>query len=90
MAGTLRAEATLAAANLVFILLMVGGGVIVPLAKFPEAVRPFLEALPVSAMAEGLRDVLTEGSGVPWGHLGVLVAWAVAALGAAARFFRWQ
>lgn len=35
MAGTLRAEATLAAANLVFLLLLVGGGVIVPLDRFP-------------------------------------------------------
>ena len=39
MAGTLKAEATLAAANLVFLLLLVGGGVIVPLDKFPDAAR---------------------------------------------------
>ncbi|MGW2280828.1 hypothetical protein ACWCSV_22820, partial [Streptomyces sp. NPDC001770] len=30
--------ATLAAANLVFLLLLVGGGVIVPMEKFPDAV----------------------------------------------------
>ncbi|NEE09400.1 ABC transporter permease, partial [Streptomyces sp. SID7499] len=42
MAGTLKAEATLAAANLVFLLLLVGGGVIVPLDKFPDAVQSVL------------------------------------------------
>ncbi|MEU2181205.1 ABC transporter permease [Streptomyces thermolilacinus] len=90
MAGTLRAEATLAAANLVFLLLLVGGGVVVPLDRFPEAARAALEWLPISALSGGLRDVLQHGAGMPWGQLGVLAAWAVAGLGAAARFFRWE
>jgi ABC-2 type transport system permease protein len=90
MAGTLRAEATLAAANLVFILLLLAGGVIVPLSKFPSAVRPVLDALPVSALSDGLRAVLQQGSAMPWGDLGILAAWAVVALAAAARFFRWE
>ncbi|GHA82843.1 ABC transporter permease [Streptomyces chryseus] len=90
MAGTLRAEATLAAANLVFLLLLVGGGVIVPLDKFPDAVRSVLGLLPISALSDGLRDVLQHGAVIPWGDLGVLAAWAVLGLGAAARFFRWE
>ncbi|MFF0746154.1 ABC transporter permease [Streptomyces sp. NPDC004111] len=90
MAGTLKAEATLAAANLVFLLLLVGGGVIVPLEKFPEAVRDLLGLLPISALSEGLRDVLQHGAPMPWGSLGILAAWAVLGLGAAARFFRWE
>ncbi|MFF8828854.1 ABC transporter permease [Streptomyces sp. NPDC015131] len=90
MAGTLRAEATLAAANLVFLLLLVGGGVIVPLDKFPGAARAVLELLPISALSDGLRDVLQGGSGMPWGAAGILAAWAVLGLGAAARFFRWE
>ncbi len=90
MAGTLRAEATLAAANLVFLLLLVGGGVIVPLDRFPAAARSVLELLPISALSDGLRDVLQHGAGVPWGDLGVLAAWAVLGLGAAARWFRWD
>ena len=90
MAGTLRAEATLAAANLVFILLLLAGGVIVPLSKFPGAVRPVLEALPISALSDGLRTVLQQGSATPWGDVGILAAWAVVALAAAARFFRWE
>ncbi|MEU6081819.1 ABC transporter permease [Streptomyces sp. NPDC047108] len=90
MAGTLRAEATLAAANLVFLLLLVCGGVIVPLEKFPEGAQTVLQLLPISALSDGLRDVLQQGAGVPWGDLGVLAGWAAVSLGAAARFFRWE
>ncbi|MFH8343169.1 ABC transporter permease [Streptomyces sp. NPDC018045] len=90
MAGTLKAEATLAAANLVFLLLLVGGGVIVPLDRFPDAAQSVLGLLPISALSDGLRDVLQHGAGLPWGDLGVLAVWAVLGLGAAARFFRWE
>src|SRR5207248_8897481 len=61
MAGTLKAEATLAAANLVFLLLLVGGGVIVPLTKFPEAAQTVLGLLPIAALSDGLRGVLQHG-----------------------------
>ncbi|MFE6962445.1 ABC transporter permease [Streptomyces sp. NPDC057696] len=90
MAGTLKAEATLAAANLVFLLLLVGGGVIVPLDKFPDAARSVLGLLPISALSDGLRGVLQDGASMPWGDLGILAVWAVLGLGAAARFFRWE
>ncbi|MEU5399295.1 ABC transporter permease [Streptomyces sp. NPDC005963] len=90
MAGTLRAEATLAAANLVFLLLLVGGGVIVPLDRFPDGVESVLSLLPISALSDGLRDVLQHGAALPWVDLGVLALWAALGLGAAARFFRWE
>ncbi len=90
MAGTLKAEATLAAANLVFLLLLVGGGVIVPLDRFPDAAQSVLGLLPISALSDGLRDVLNDGAGTPWGDLGILAVWAVAGLAAAGRFFRWE
>ncbi|MEW2415875.1 ABC transporter permease [Streptomyces sp. NPDC046866] len=90
MAGTLKAEVTLAAANLVFLLLLVGGGVIVPLEKFPGAVREVLGLLPISALSDGLREVLRHGAALPWEDAAVLGAWAVLGLGAAARLFRWE
>ncbi|CAL9414486.1 hypothetical protein SUDANB108_01727 [Streptomyces sp. enrichment culture] len=90
MAGTLKAEATLAAANLVFLLLLVGGGVVVPLDKFPQGAQDVLGLLPIAALSDGLRDVLQHGAGMPWGDLGILTAWAVAALAAAGTFFRWE
>ncbi|MEU9253149.1 ABC transporter permease [Streptomyces sp. NPDC048270] len=90
MAGTLKAEMTLAAANLVFLLLLVGGGVIVPLDKFPDAVQSALGLLPITALSDGLREVLQHGAALPWGDAAVLAAWAAVGLGAAARWFRWE
>jgi ABC-2 type transport system permease protein len=90
MAGTLRAEATLAAANLVYLLLLVMGGVVFPLTKFSGGLRSFLELLPISALADGLRQVLQHGAGMPARDLIILLVWAVAGLALAARFFRWE
>jgi ABC-2 type transport system permease protein len=90
MAGTLKAEATLAAANLVFLLLLVGGGVIVPLDQFSQSTQDVLSVLPITALSDGLRDVLQHGTGMPWGDLGILAVWAVAGLALAGRFFRWE
>ena len=58
MAGTLRAEATLAAANLLYLIMLGLGGVLFPLTKFPPAARPVLRLLPAGALADGLRAVL--------------------------------
>lgn len=90
MAGTLRAETTLAAANLVYILLLALGGVVFPLDRFPGAVRSALELLPISALSEGLRQVLQHGAAFPGRPLAVLAVWAVAGLVLAARFFKWE
>ncbi len=89
MAGTLRAEATLAAANLVYLLLLVCGGVIVvPLSRFGGAAH-VLRATPTAALANGLRAALAHGA-TPWRDVLVLVAWAVVGIGLAARTFRWE
>ncbi|MET9337995.1 ABC transporter permease [Nonomuraea sp. NPDC003804] len=90
MAGLLRAEATLAAANLVYLVLLGCGGVVFPLAAFPDAVEPVLAMLPISALTGGLRAVLTEGAALPLGAVTVLVAWAALTLGLASRTFRWE
>lgn len=90
MAGTLKAEATLAAGNLVFLLLLVGGGVVVPLDRFPSGAQHVLGLLPISALSDGLRGVLQHGAGMPWGDLGILAVWSVVGLTAAGTFFRWE
>jgi ABC-2 type transport system permease protein len=89
MAGTLRAEATLAAANLVYLLLLVGGGVVVPLDRYPDAVQPVIELLPSGALAEGLREALT-GQGLSWSAVLVLAVWAAAGAALTSRTFRWE
>lgn len=90
MAGTLRAEATLAGANLVWFLLLFAGGIVFPLTSLPGGVATVLGFLPSAALADGLRIVLGEGGGLPVSDVLTLVAWAVVSLGAAARYFKWE
>src|SRR6204780_3725104 len=90
MAGTLRAEATLAAANLVYVVLLGGGGVVFPLTKFPASARPVLELLPTGALSTGLRNVLQHAAVFPAGNIVTLAIWAAVAITAAARTFRWE
>ncbi|MDH6449100.1 MULTISPECIES: ABC transporter permease [unclassified Streptomyces] len=90
MAGTLKAEATLAAANLVFLLLLVSGGVIIPLDQFSQTTQDVLSLLPITALSDGLRDVLQHGAGMPWGDLGILTVWGGVGLALAGKFFRWE
>lgn len=90
MAGTLRAEATLAAANLVYLLLLGCGEVVVPLARFPDAIEPVLGLLPISALSGGLRTVLAEGAWPAASDAVILAVWAAGSLTSAARTFRWD
>jgi ABC-2 type transport system permease protein len=90
MAGALRAEATLAAANLAWFLLLFFGGVLFPLDKFPTGLADVLRFLPTAALSDGLRAVLRDGAGLPAQDLATLVGWAVLGLGAAALTFKWE
>ena len=90
LAGTLRAEATLAVANLIYLVLLGIGGVIFPLARFPAGLRAVLLLLPSGALSDGLRSVLSGIPGSPARDLAVLVIWAAAAIVLAARPFRWE
>lgn len=88
IAGTLRAEATLAVANLVYVLLLVGGGLMVPLSRYPEGARQVMELVPSGALGEGLREVFAGGSGLA--PLAVLVVWSLVAGLATVRSFKWE
>ncbi|WP_081746446.1 ABC transporter permease [Arthrobacter sp. H5] len=89
VAGTLRPEATLAVTNLLWILLAVGGGVVLPADILPAAVQPFIKVLPSAALGEGLRDALVQGS-INLPALLLLTAWAAVASLAAIRWFKWS
>jgi len=90
LAGTLRAEATLAAANLIYVVLLGIGGVVFPLTKFPAGARPVLELLPTGALSTGLRDVLANAQAFPVKDVVTLAVWAVVGITLAARYFRWE
>lgn len=90
MAGTLRAELTLAAANGLYILLLLLGGMVFPLEKLPGPLRAFSRALPAAALSDAMHGTLSAAGHVPGRAWVVLAAWAVAAPVAAAVTFRWE
>jgi ABC-2 type transport system permease protein len=89
LAGSLRAEATLAIANGLYLVFLLLGGFILPLDRLPGPIGAAAHALPAAALTDATRGAL---SSVPaqaeLGPLALLAAWAVAALGAAAVTFR--
>ncbi len=93
LAGTLRAEATLALANAMFLAFVLVGGVVVAPAQLPDALAAVARVLPAAALAEALRGALggpvDPALGGPAALL-VLGGWAVAMVGLAARLFRWE
>jgi ABC-2 type transport system permease protein len=89
MAGTLRAEVTLAAANGLYLVLLLLGGMVVPLAELPGGLRAVARALPAAALSDVLHAAFGAGA-VPGRAWAVLAAWAVAAPAAAAALFRWE
>lgn len=89
MAGTLRAEATLALANLVYVVLLVGGALLVPLDRYPEAAQGVVALLPSAALGEGLRDVFATGA-PPWPAVLVLAGWTAGAGFLTTRSFTWE
>ena len=90
LAGTLRAEVTLAAANLVWIVMLFCGGIAIPLSKYPHGVAEVLRCLPSAALSEGLHSVLQYGHGLPVRSFVTLLIWAAVSLPLAARWFRWE
>jgi ABC-2 type transport system permease protein len=85
LAGTVRPETTAGLANLLYLLLLVGGGLVFPL----PAAGAGLELLPTTALATGLRAALSTGDAVPAWCWNDLALWAVVGVSAAARGFRW-
>lgn len=89
MAGTLRAEVTLALANTLYVGFLLVGGVAVPLGRLPGALEAVAKVTPAAQLVEAVRAVLT-GAAVPAWTLAGLAAWAVAAPTLAAWRFRWE
>jgi ABC-2 type transport system permease protein len=89
MAGTLPGLATLAGANALYLVLLLTGGMVIPLDELPAPVAAVAKALPAAPLAEILTGSLGAGSVATWAWVS-LAAWAVAAPVAAALLFRWE
>jgi len=78
--------------NAVMVPMWLGSGVFFSYERFPEVVHPFLRLLPLTALNDGLRAIMLDGTSVfallP--EIGVLALWTIAPLAVALRIFRWQ
>jgi len=88
VAGVLRAEATLAAANLIYLLLMAGGAVVLPASSY-GGFGSFAKLLPSGALGEAVRRAFQVGH-LDWPALVVLLVWAVVGSVLTARTFKWE
>jgi ABC-2 type transport system permease protein len=78
--------------NIILMPMVVLSGVFFSASRFPDAVQPFLQALPLTALNDALRAVMNDGlplTAVPV-PLTVLAAWTVVSYAAALYWFRWQ
>ncbi len=88
LAGSLRAEATLAAANLVYLLLLAGGAVVLPASEY-GGFGDVARWLPSGALGEALRDALERAAFSPR-DLAVLAGWALLGGVLTSRTFKWE
>ncbi len=90
LAGVLRAEVNLAASNGLYLVLLLLGGMLVPVSRLPVALGAFARALPAAALSSGLHATLGTGGAIPLESWVVLAAWALATPVLASLSFRWE
>lgn len=85
-------EAASGLMNLVMVPMWLVSGTFFSADRFPDALQPFVRALPLTALNDALRAVMLEGRGLStiMGQLGILLLWGFASFAAALRLFRWQ
>lgn len=89
MAGTLRAEATLALANGLYVMFLLVGDVIFPLDSLPDAIVRIGQVLPAAPLAGLFRAAVGQAEFIA-GHAVILIGWALTIPPLAVRFFTWE
>lgn len=89
LAGGLRAEATLALANALFVGAMLLGGIILPLDHLPDPLAAVAGVLPAAALSDAFRAALGDDLDVIR-PMAILLLWGVGAIGLTVRTFRWE
>ena len=90
LAGRLPGEINLAAQNGLYLVLLLLGGMVIPFAKLPGAIRAIAHALPSGALTDVLRDALSDAGAQPGRSWIVLAVWGLATPLLASRLFRWD
>ena len=78
--------------NLVMVPMWVFSGIFFSTERFPAALQPFVQALPLTALNDSLRGVMLEGMGLVslLPELALLAGWGTVSFLLALKVFRWQ
>ena len=78
--------------NLVMVPMWIFSGIFFSTERFPAAMQPFVQALPLTALNDALRAVMLEGAGLAplLPELALLAAWGGLSFVVALKVFRWQ
>jgi ABC-2 type transport system permease protein len=78
--------------NVVMLPMWIFSGVFFSSSRFPDAVQPLIQALPLTAVIDALRATMLRGAGVGevLPELAVISAWLVVSFVLAVRLFRWR
>jgi len=78
--------------NLSTVPMWVVSGVFFSASNFPQPMQPIIQALPLTALVNALRDVILEGAGLGsvTRELAVLAGWGIGGFVIALRIFRWR
>lgn len=89
IAGTVRAEATLAIVNIAWVILAGAGGVVFPLKSFPDWYAGIVAWSPSAALGDALRGNFIQHQWLADPHW-VLIVWTVVIGFIASRKFKWS
>jgi ABC-type multidrug transport system permease subunit len=78
--------------NVVMMPMWICSGVFFSYERFPDAVKPLIRVLPLTALNDALRAVINDGYGITHiaPQLGILLAWAIVTSVVGLKIFRWQ
>lgn len=89
LAGRLRAEVNLAAQNGLYLVLLLLGGILVPISELPKSIAWLAEVLPSSLLSELLRGIFGNDE-LKISDLASLAIWALGACVVAIFSFKWS
>lgn len=79
-------------ANLIMLPMWILSGVFFSSERFPDAVQPFINALPLTALNQALRGIMTEGQGLAGiaPQVAIVTLWGIVSFAVALKIFRWR
>jgi ABC-2 type transport system permease protein len=89
---TSRIETASGLMNLVMLPMFVCSGIFFSPDRFPDALQPFIKALPLTALNDALRAAILEGATLASqaGRIAIILVWGVISFVSALKIFRWN